>query len=101
MSLSVIAVGLLLTAIFVTGGKVPSLGGAAVGISLPSLPEFSSLGNGSPFLAGLIAGWLMRWIYCLPWAAIPRAVIAWLLSWRSSVVMLGVAIGCMAILVLY
>ncbi len=100
-TLSVIAVGLLLTAIAVTGGKSPSPSGAALSQHLPSFSAFSSPNEGALFAGGLAAGWVLRWIYTLPWAAIPRAIIGWLLSWRWSVVMLGVAVGCMAILVLY
>lgn len=101
VTLSVVAAGLLLTAIFVTGGKAPPVEGATSALSLSMLPSLTSLSNGSPFIAGALGGWLLRWAYCLPWAAVPRAIIAWILGWRSSVVMLGVALGCMAILVLY
>lgn len=97
-TLTVIAAGLLVTAVMVTGGKVPSLGNAALGLPLPA---FASTGEGTPFIAGIAAGWLLRWVYAMPWATLPRAVVAWVLGWRSSVIMLGVAIGCMAILVLY
>jgi len=100
LALSVVAAGLLLTAIAVTGGKAPSAG-VALGLSLPSAPAFSTASEGAIFAGGMAAGWLLRWIYTLPWAAIPRAIIAWMLSWRWSVVMLGMAIGCMAILVFY
>lgn len=101
VTLSVVAAGLLLTAILVTGGKAPSVDGPSTALSLSTLPSLASLSNGSPFVAGAVGGWLLRWVYCLPWAAVPRAVIGWVLGWRTSVVMLGIAIGCMAILVLY
>lgn len=99
VALSVVAVGLLTTAIMVTGGKTPSLAGASLGLS--SLSELPSQGTGTMLGVGVVAGWLLRWTYSLPWGAIPRTVIGWLLGWRSSVVLLGVAFGCMAILVLY
>lgn len=101
VTLSVIAAGLLLVAIFMTSGRAPPVGAPTAQLSLSALPSLTTLSNGSPFVAGAVAGWLLRWIYCLPWAAVPRAIIAWILGWRSSVVMLGVAVGCMAILVLY
>lgn len=100
-TLSVVAAGLLMTAIFVTGGKAPPMDAASAAQPLWTLPSLATLSNGSPFIAGAVGGWLLRWIYCLPWAAVPRAVIAWVLGWRWSVVMLGIAVGCMAILVLY
>ena len=110
LTLSVIAAGLLLMAIAVTGGKAPQLAGIAGSITAPSIgsmPDWPSPswlarpGDGVLFGGGLVAGWLLRWIYVLPWGAIPRAIVAWLLGWRSSALMASVALGCVAVLLLY
>lgn len=110
LTLSVIAAGLLMTAIAFTGGKGPPITGLAGGLPVPSvgsLPEWPSpaglgrAGDSAVFVTGLVAGWLLRWIYLLPWAAMPRALVVWLLGWRSSVLMLALAVGCVAVLLLY
>lgn len=105
LTLSIVAAALLLTAIAVTGGRLPTIATVQGGLSLPPpsfLPEWPArAGDGATFVAGLVAGWLLRWIYLLPWAAMPRAVVVWLLGWRSSVLMLALAVGCVAILLLY
>lgn len=99
--LSLLSVSLLLAA----------LGMSAVGMRLPhvgfsglQLPEGLALSSDlvlSPQLVfGLAAGWVMRWLYERPWSAMPRAVLDWLLGWRRSATMLGLAVGCMAVLLL-
>jgi hypothetical protein len=55
----------------------------------------------SALLIGVFAGWLLRWLYALPWGAFPRAVSNWLLGWRTSAAMVGLAIGCTVILLFY
>lgn len=51
-------------------------------------------------LAGIAVGWTLRWVYSLPWGAMPRAVVVWMLGWRNSVAMLGLAVGCIAVILL-
>ena len=116
VTLTLLALGLLATALAVAGGRppsvaswvgslpMPSLGGLAswaVLPRLPALPVFWPVGDAASLLVGVAAGWWLRWLYGLPWAALPRAVIGWLLGWRASAAMLGVAIGCTAILFFY
>lgn len=100
LTLSLVAGGLILTAIAVTSGKAPTI----PGLAMPALVPPSSLAaipEHWMFPAGLLGGWLLRWFYSLPWGAIPRTLFAWMLGWRSSVIMLGVSLGCMAVLLLY
>lgn len=61
----------------------------------------SSQGELSALLIGLCAGWFLRWIYALPWASVPRAISDWLLGWRTSAAMVGLAVGCTVILLFY
>jgi hypothetical protein len=69
--------------------------------TLASAVAPASRGEMRALLIGLLAGWLLRWIYALPWANVPRAIGAWLLSWRTSAAMVGVALGCTVILLFY
>lgn len=115
--LSFVAIGLLLTALGLSmaGMTLPNLAGPAISwpslpvprLSLPvlSLPSGSGLPTDVPvtlhLIVGFAAGWTLRWFYSLPWGALPRAIADCLLSWRRSATMLSLAIGCMAVLLLY
>lgn len=61
----------------------------------------SSRGELATLLLGLLAGWTLRWFYCLPWGNVPRAIADWLLGWRTSAAMVGLAVGCTVILLFY
>lgn len=61
---------------------------------------FSTSGSGG-FMAGLVLGWVLHWLYALPWGDVPRAIANWLLGWRRTVGMLGLAMACIAVLMLY
>ncbi len=111
-TLTLLAAALLLAALLLS-----AMGMSAVGLRLPadawptlalpsiSLPTGPALPGDIPvftqFGLGFVAGWILRWIYGMPWSALPHAVAAWLLSWRRSATMLSLAIGCTAVLLLY
>ncbi len=110
--LTLLAAGLLLTALGLSaaGLRLPVVAWPEFnlgGITLPaiSLPSGTGLPHDTSLLLqlalGFVAGWTLRWIYSLPWAALPRAVIEWLLGWRRSATMLSLALGCTAVLLLY
>ena len=120
--LSFVAIGLLLTALGLSmaGMRLPTLIGHTMSwpsLSVPSLsrPSLSlpglalSSGPGLPadvpvtlhLIVGFAAGWTLRWFYSLPWGALPRAIADCLLSWRRGATMLSLAVGCMAVLLLY
>lgn len=108
-TLALIATVLILAAFWMIGIGPRSAGPVAV--ALPALPSFDgfwptdapagSMRDLRLLAAAFVAGWLGRWVYGLPWSAMPRAVLHWLLGWRTSVIMLVVALGCMAVLLLY
>ncbi|MBS0240894.1 MAG: hypothetical protein JSS20_01870 [Proteobacteria bacterium] len=108
-ALTLLAIMMLVAAFMISG--------AGMTVGWPGLPSFSSLLPSAPtdvslpavggwtsnggVVAGIVIGWSLRWVYCLPWAAMPRAFIGWLLGWRSSAMMFSLAVGCMAVLLLY
>jgi len=111
--LIVSAAGLLAAALSLsTGGEVA---GTAVGaVNNATDPDWlrnavalaqsfapTSRGEVSALLIGLVAGWSLRWLYALPWGSVPRAISDWLLSWRTSAAMVGLAVGCTAVLLFY
>ena len=112
LTLIFIAAGLLAAALALSAG-----GGASVATTIGQLTSFSGwapgageLGNnaaapaqgqGFAILIGFLAGWWLRWLYGLPWSAIPRAIGEWLLGWRASAAMAGLAVGCTVILLFY
>lgn len=94
------ALGLSATGVTVPAIVVPSLTMPSVGLS--NCPDWTAgTAASTQLFAGFAAGWMLRWLYVLPWAAMPRAMVEWLLGWRRSVTMLSLAIGCMAVLLLY
>jgi|LNFM01.1.fsa_nt_gb hypothetical protein len=112
LTLTFIAVGLLGAALALSAGGGSSLttilqqfapfsiwpsgdGAAAAGAPAPARSEAFAL------LVGFLAGWWLRWLYGLPWSSLPAAVGAWLLGWRASAAMAGLAIGCTVILLFY
>jgi hypothetical protein len=105
------AAGLLAAALAIAGGGAgPGDSGPAIAAeagwmhSAGLLSEaFASISRRelSALLIGFFAGWLLRWLYALPWGAIPRAVGNWLLGWRTSAAMVGLAVGCTVILLFY
>lgn len=74
---------------------------SSLGALLPTVPAAGSALDPKFLLAAFVSGWLAHWVYGLPWSAMPRAVLSWLLGWQTSVIMLVVAVGCMAVLLLY
>lgn len=108
-TLAIIATVLVLAALWMIGqGPRPA---GSLTASLPALPSLEALwpteASGAagrdlrlPLLA-FAAGWLGRWLYGLPWSAMPHAILVWLLGWRTSAIMLVVALGCIAVLLLY
>ncbi len=70
--------------------------GALAGAAAPT-----SRGETLSLLVGFLGGWLLRWAYALPWGSIPRAMLHWLLGWRKTAVMAGLAAGCTVILLFY
>lgn len=97
---------ILLGALALAAGGLPHASGAWPSFSLPKLPGFAnadmaSVATTPTFISGLVAGWLLRWLYALPWGSIPRAIADWLLSWRQSVTWMALAIGCTAVLLLF
>lgn len=105
--LTLLAVGLLLAALGLSaaGLRLPAVTWPALGLPAISLPTGPDLSRDVPvtlqLIVGVIVGWTLRWVYSLPWGALPRAIVAWLLGWRRSVSMLSLAIGCTAVLLLY
>lgn len=112
LTLTFIAVGLLGAALALSAGGGSSLtsliaqltpfsvqtsvdGAAAVGAPAPARSEAFAL------LVGFLAGWWLRWFYGLPWSSLPRAIGEWLLGWRASAAMAGLAVGCTVILLFY
>lgn len=111
--LIVIAAGSLVAALSLStgdGGRTSTLGGypaenkveltrGAGQHATAAAPNWT--GEASTLLIGFVAGWLLHWIYALPWAALPRAITDWLLGWRTSAAMVGLAVGCVVILLFY
>jgi hypothetical protein len=109
VSLALLAIGLLLTALIVSGGASGATVLRVLGAISYALPAFtwpSGLiariwpSDAVSFFLGLAAGWGLRWLYCLPWAAIPRAVTEWFSTLHVSAAMVVMVLGCTAILVL-
>jgi hypothetical protein len=106
------AVGLLAAALAIAGGGHVGTGDAgpavaaeaglmqSAGLLTDALASISRREFSALFI-GFLAGWLLRWLYALPWGAIPRAVGNWLLGWRTSAAMVGLAVGCTVILLFY
>ncbi len=123
LTLALVAGSLLIAALSFMGSGV-GIGGAGTtfdgtGIGTGQLSEWtegtlkgvgatSSVGLSSVMgtldtrvtLAGLAVGWTLRWVYSLPWGSMPRALAVWMLGWRNSVAMLGLAVGCIAVILL-
>ena len=105
--LTLLAAALLLTALGLSavGLKLPAVAWPAVVLPSISLPAGASIQGDMPGAMqvglGFAAGWVLRWIYGMPWSALPQAVVVWLLSWRRSATMLSLAVGCTAVLLLY
>jgi hypothetical protein len=106
------AVGLLAAALAIAGGGSVGTGDAgptiaaeagwtqSAGLLTEALASISRR-ELCALLIGFSAGWLLRWLYALPWGAIPRAVGNWLLGWRTSAAMVGLAVACTVILLFY
>lgn len=111
--LILISAGLLAVAVGVSAGEGGSLGSIAVssvatlwsgveGFAGPaSGSEASGGGQRFSLVIAFAAGWCLRWLYSLPWAAIPRAIREWMLGWRASAAMAGLAVACTVILLFY
>ena len=105
--LTLLAAALLLAALGLSavGLRLPAVAWPALGLQSISLPTGSVLQGDIPVSTqlglGFVAGWILRWIYGMPWSALPHAVAVWLLSWRRSATMLSLAICCTAVLLLY
>jgi len=115
--LVVLAAGLLTVALAISTGEDSGTTAVINGLTTaPPSPGInwgqaaSAIGNASAptsrgellsLLVGFLAGWLLRWAYALPWATLPRAVMEWVLSWRTSAVMTCLALGCTVILLFY
>ena len=111
-TLAFVAVGLFAAALIVSAGKGSTFGLAVGEIAslsgwMPSAATASTEGGrlarseGFALLIGFVAGWWLRWLYGLPWSAIPAAIGRWLLGWRASAAMAGLALGCTVILLFY
>jgi len=87
------------TAAAASGAGEPGWMTGAIALARAFTP--SSGNEISTLLTGFLAGWVLRWIYSLPWRAVPRAVADWLLGWRTSAAMVGLAVGCTVILLFY
>jgi hypothetical protein len=112
ISLIVAAAGLLAAALAITGSGGVDAGGSGPGLAAEAAriqgvgllaDAFASVSRRElcALLIGVCAGWLLRWLYALPWGALPRAVGNWLLGWRTSAAMVGLAVGCTVILLFY
>lgn len=105
--LTILAIALLLAALGLSavGLRLPAVAWPAAALPSISLPSGPGLQGDIPVsmqaVLGFVAGWILRWIYGMPWAALPQAVVVWLLGWRRSATMLSLAIGCTAVLLLY
>jgi len=112
LTLTIISIGLLGAALALSAGGGSSMttiieqlwpfsirplgeGAAVVGAPAPARSEAFAL------LVGFLAGWWLRWLYALPWSSLPRAIGDWLLGWRASAAMAGLAVGCTVILLFY
>lgn len=100
--LAVMSVSFLLVALGMSaaGLRIPTIGFTAPHVA-DSMTLPSNLAVSPQLIAGFLAGWILRWLYAMPWADLPRAVAEWLLGWRRSVTMLALAVGCIAVLLLY
>ncbi|MGE0765793.1 MAG: hypothetical protein AB7L90_04970 [Hyphomicrobiaceae bacterium] len=111
--LIVIAAGLFAAALAISTGDGIGVAGSGTGPTPPQLDWMraaaaladsfapSSRGEVSALLIGFFAGWLLRWLYSLPWSSVPRAIADWLLGWRTSAIMVSLAVGCTVILLFY
>jgi hypothetical protein len=102
-TLTFLALGLLLSALALSGAtfRLPVAsfswwkGAPSIDVSDWLSKTWSISGSGS-VVAGFVFGWGLRWLYALPWGAIPRTIITWLLGWRNSmlsIVLIGACIG--------
>ena len=106
-TLTLLAVGLLLTALALSGAtfRLPGasfswwMGVPALDVSELLSRTWSISGSGS-VVAGFVVGWGLRWLYALPWGAVPRAVVAWLLGWRHNMLSLLLISACIGALFL-
>ncbi len=106
LTLTFVAVGLLAAALALSAG-----GGTSLTTMFEQITSFSARPPDSgaaparseafALLVGFLAGWWLRWLYGLPWSALPRAIGEWLLGWRASAAMAGLAVGCTVILLFY
>lgn len=102
--LFVLSLGFLTATVLVVTHDVSGTGASVMtrlaGLTLPagSSAAFSAVLGSPGLVAGVVIGWLLHWIYSLPWGAIPRAIGEWLLGWRQSAVLTLVALGCVTVL---
>jgi len=113
VKLIIISGGLLAVAVGVSTGEGGAPGSSAIssiatlwsgvaGIAGPVAgSEASGPGQRFSLVIAFLAGWWLRWLYSLPWAAIPRAIHEWMLGWRASAAMAGLAAACTVILLFY
>jgi hypothetical protein len=107
LNLTFIATGLLAAALALSAGggasigQLTSLSGWLPAVNVSGMPAAPARSDGFALLIGFLAGWWLRWLYGLPWSALPRAIGEWLLGWRASAAMAGLAIGCTVILLFY
>ncbi len=92
------AIGLFGIALLVSVGEIPTVRLPAVGLPALPMPE----GGQWAFLAaGAGLGWLGRWLYGLPWGALPRAAGEWLLGWSQRVTLTLLGLAFIFVLLLY
>ncbi|MDX2158940.1 MAG: hypothetical protein SFW09_20755 [Hyphomicrobiaceae bacterium] len=97
------AAGLLAAAVLLTAGDLPFEPAASVTRWVTtSVAAVRLEGALSPtLLLGGLIGWALRWLYELPWMAIPTAIVEWMRGWRQRASLLLVALGCIGVLLLY
>jgi hypothetical protein len=96
----------VVVAVALSGGGLTLGSTAATATQSPTgfgrlIADFVPTSGSGSFLAGLLLGWVLHWFYALPWGDVPRAIANWLLGWRRSVGMFGLAMACIAVLMLY
>jgi hypothetical protein len=95
-TLTMLAAGLLLLAMLMSGGGVETGGAFA-----QALAGFAGSLDKPSFAAGVAAGIIGQTLYRVPWAEFPRRMMTAVLGWRRGFVMTALAIAFTGVLLFY
>jgi hypothetical protein len=92
-----VLVAATLAAVAIGMGAGPFVGAAWPVPGLGRGLRFDAVSLALGFVAGIAAVWLAR----IPWAALPRAVLATILGWRRNAFFMGLAVLSAGVLLFY